>query len=154
MKKALLITTLLVIMGYTQNRNGNRFIFYSPPVDMSGGYTSIYDTQTKKIVLINGYYQKNNIIDIAKNIKVLEVQTNSGGKLVKSTIYKFQDDDLAEISITPKVFSSGGIKFKDVDGDDISEMLVYHSSYSSDEKKAVEVYKYMDKIPSFTLVKK
>lgn len=128
--------------------------FYSSPVDLTGGNTDIFiNKETNAKVSLSGYFQKSDIYDIAKDVRVLEVQTNLGGKLINSIILVYQNGELTRIpifdgvkSLPRGIFSSGGIEFKDYDSDGILEMFVYHRHYPPEAKRTVEIYQFTNQV--------
>lgn len=128
--------------------------FYSSPIDLTGGNTDIFiNRETNAKVSLSGYFQKGDIYDIAKNVRVLEVQTNSGGKLINSIILVYRNGELTRIpifdgvkSLPQGIFSSGGVEFKDYDSDGILEMFVYHRHYPPEAERTVEIYEFTDQV--------
>lgn len=97
----------------------------------------------------NGLFQESRAIDIdGDGIKEIEVELLSG-KLTNSMIYKYQRDSLVRIPVSTErtpyftgVVSSASPQYKDLDGDGVAEMLVFHRHYPPEKKRTVEVYRY------------
>lgn len=116
------------------------------------GRTEIFINQFSDPVLsLDGFYYDSRFIDLDTNIdnKVFEIQINTGGKLLTSLVYRYEDESLIRIPVSTEkpggylgTVSSGGAEFKDVDGDNVKEMFVYHRHYPPEAKRTVEVYKF------------
>jgi len=112
--------------------------------------TDLYVGEEKQPRLsFNGYYldSKFQNLDItgAKYLEVILLQ----GKLVNSNLFKDISGQLEKVLVFDSrgqkflgIIASADPEYKDIDGDGIREMFVYHRHYPPAYKRAVEVYQF------------
>lgn len=128
--------------------------FHTKEIEFGDWDTDIFvNDLTKPTLVVDGLLRNNGVYDISNIIRILKLEISTGGKLVNSLLYQYQDDELKRIPVLTNslsqswdVWSSNGIEFIDVDSDGIKEMFVYHRHYPPEAKRTVEVYKFTGQV--------
>lgn len=101
---------------------------------------------------LGGYYLGSRFEDLGIKTPFLEVSLLHG-QLASFHGFKYVSKQLEEIPFFGAdgkkllgVWSSADPEYKDIDGDKVKEMLVYHPHYPPKETRTVEIYKYTGKI--------
>lgn len=101
---------------------------------------------------LGGYYLGSRSEDIGTGVPYLEVSLLQG-QLASFHMFKYISRQLEEIPFfgadgkrLSGIWSSLDPEYKDINGDHIKEMLVYHPHYPLGEMQTVEVYRYTGQV--------
>lgn len=127
-----------------------RIYFRTKEIEFGDWSTEVFVNELIKPTLtVDGLLKNEGVYDISNNTRILELVISGGGKLINSHFYQYQDGKLVRIPVITNsgsqhwdIWSSGGTEFKDLNNDDIMEMLVYHRHYPPQAKRTVEVYEF------------
>ncbi len=103
--------------------------------------TDVYvkDEELPRLTL-NGYYRNSKFHNFEVNgTRYLEILLLSG-KLINSQLYDYSSGQLKKIVALKEIWASADPEYKDINGDGVKEMLVYHKLGLLKEPRTVEVY--------------
>lgn len=128
-------------MAFPTHWDNKEFRFVSREEGPTIWKTDVYvKNEEAPRLTLNGYYRNSKFHNLGVNkTQYLEILLLSG-KLINSQLYDYSSGQLKKIFALKEIWASADPEYKDIDGDGIKEMLVYHQLGLLEEPRIVEVY--------------